>query len=278
MLIQDYLIYKLYIEFVTRRALLKNNGPPLQFMSSKIEDLMFRTTFDPLTGEGDVIVNISLIDEKDLTDVVNIFKMAIMSGLSASPYVKLFHENEEIGDIVVEKGKVGIATVCSITIDGVLLKAGIPVNPILGGIVQIKKGTPVRFTDILMYASTTIDPLDVFVSQKQTSIIQLLETGSGNILVNLREAPMAARNDIERTLSDMMDAGFSGILEVSEPNTRILDVPVKRDYLGIAVIGGTNPMAVVQEYGIPIQINAMSTMINIDNLIHINEIAAAIGK
>ena len=263
---------------MTRDPLLEKNDHPIQFISSKIEDLMFKTTFDPVTGEGDVIVNISLIDENDLNDVIKIFKMAIMSGLSVSPYAKLLHEGDEIGDIVIEKGKVGIATVCSITIDGVLLKAGIPVNPTLGGIAQIKKGTPVRFTDILMYASTTIDPLDVLMSQKQTSITQLLRTGSGNILANLREAPMAARNDIERTLSDLMNAGFSGILEVSEPNTRILDVPVERDHLGIAVIGGTNPMAAVQEQGIPIQINAMSTTIGIDKLIHISEIAAATWK
>ncbi|HJH30779.1 MAG TPA: DUF128 domain-containing protein [Methanosarcinaceae archaeon] len=275
---QDYLIYKLYLEFVTPDTLLNINNSPIQFISSKIEDLMFKTTFDPLTGEGDVIVNVSLINEKDLSDVVKIYKMAIMGGLSVSPYAKLLHRGDEIGDIVIEKGNVGIATVCSITIDGVLLKAGIPLNPILGGIAQIKKGAPVRFTDTLMYASTTIDPLDVFMSQKQTSIIQLLETGSGNILANLREAPMAARNDIERTLSDMMDAGFSGILEVSEPNTRILDVPVERDHLGIAVIGGTNPMASVREYGIPIQNNSMFTMININDLIHISEIAAATWK
>jgi len=275
---QDYLIYKLYLGFVTLDTLIEKNNKSIQFISSKIEDLMFKTTFDPLTGEGDVIVNISLIDEKDLHDVVKLFKMAIMSGLSVSPYAKLLHEDDEIGDMVIEKGKVGIATVCSITIDGVLLKAGIPLNPILGGIAQIKNGAPVRFTDILMYASTTIDPLDVLMSQKQTSIVQLLETGSGNILANLREAPMAARNDIERILSDMMDAGFRGILEVSEPNTRILDVPVERDHLGIAVIGGTNPMAAVQEYGIPIQINAMSTTISIDKLIHISEIAAATWK
>lgn len=256
----------------------KKNGFPIQFTSSKIEDLMFKTTFDPLTGEGDVIVNISLIDENDLSDVIKIFKMAIMGGLSVSPHAKLLHKGDEIGGIVIEKGKVGIATMCSVTIDGVLLKAGIPLNPILGGIAQIKKGVPVRFTDILMYASTTIDPLDVLMSQNQTSITQLLETGSGNILANLREAPMAARDDIDRTLLDMMDAGFSGILEVSEPNTRILDVPVERDHLGIAVIGGTNPIAFVREHGISIQNNSMTTMINISDLIHISEITAATWK
>ena len=233
---------------------------------------MFKTTFDPGTGEGDVIVNVSFFDENTRDDVFEIFKMVLTSGLSVNSYVKILDQGDAIGETIVEKGKIGIATVCSITIDGVLLKAGIPIKPKLGGIVQIKNGDPVRFTDVLTYASTTIDPLEVLMSQKLTSITRVLSTNNGNILANLREGPMAARNDIERILSDLVDAGLSGILEVSEPNTRILDVPVERDHLGIVLIGGTNPMAAVQEYGIPIHTNAMSTLIDIGELSHIDEV------
>lgn len=248
------------------------NNSSIQFTQSTIEDLIFKTTFDPKTGEGNIIVNISLIDESSLDDVSRIFKMVITSGLSVSPYIKIFHEGDVIGNLEIEKGKIGIATVCSITIDGILLKAGIPIKPKFGGIVQIKDGTSVRFTDVLTYASTTIDPLEILMSQELTSVTQTIRTSNGNILANLREAPMAARDDIERTLSNAVDAGFSGILEVSEPNTRILNVPVERDHLGIVVIGGTNPMAAVQEHGIPIQTNAMSTLININELDFIDEV------
>lgn len=252
---------------------MQKNNSNIQFTSATIEDLMFKTTFNPNTGEGDVIVNVSFIDENAWDDVYEIFKMVLTSGLSVSPYVKILHQGDLIRDTVVDKGKIGIATVCSITIDGILLKAGIPIKPKLGGIVQIKDGNPVRFTDVLTYVSTTIDPLEVLMSQKLTSITQVLRTSNGNILANLRECPMAARDYIERTLSDLVDVGFSGILEVSEPNTSILDVPVERDHLGIVVIGGTNPMAAVQEHGIPIHTNAMSTLIDIGELTHIEEVA-----
>jgi repressor of nif and glnA expression len=154
-----------------------------------------------------------------------------------------------------------------------LLKKGVLENPRFGGLVEIKNGTALRFTNVLTYHSTTIDPLEVLMSQEITSVTEMLKTGSGKILANLREAPMAARDDIDRILSDMMDAGITGILEVGEPNTRILDVPVERDHLGIVVIGGTNPMAIVQEHGIDIKTNAMSTVVDIKELRHINEYA-----
>jgi Uncharacterized protein conserved in archaea len=251
-------------------SLQRNNR--IQFTSSKIEDLMFRTTFNPKTMEGDVIVNLSLINKSDFDDVLKIFSMAINSGLSVSPLLKILHEGDSIGDHKISENEVGFATVCSITIDGLLLKAGVMVKPRFGGLVEIRDGEPIRFTNVLTYQSTTIDPLEVLMSQELTSVMSMLKTGSGKILANLREAPMVARDTIDSTLSDMVDAGINGILEVGEPNTRILDVPVERDHLGIVVIGGTNPMAIVQEHGIPIRTNAMSTLIDINKLSHINDI------
>jgi repressor of nif and glnA expression len=100
----------------------------------------------------------------------------------------------------------------------------------------------------------------------------MISTGSGKILANLREVPIAARYDIDHVLSDIMDAGLSGILEVGEPNRKILDVPVERDHLGIVVIGGTNPMAIVREHGIPIETNAMSTVVDITEMSDIKDI------
>src|SRR3972149_11456689 len=99
-----------------------------------------------------------------------------------------------------------------------MAEGGIPVKPKFGGVVEIHDGSPLRFTDILTYDSTTIDPLDVLMSQELTSVTEMVKTGSGKILANLREAPMAARDKIEQILDSIVAAGFSCILEVGEPN------------------------------------------------------------
>ncbi len=256
----------------TVRGVSLQKNSRIQFTSAKIEDLMFRTTFDPRTRQGDVIINLSLISSKDYDDVIKIFSMAMNSGLTVSPMIKVFREGDAIGNIIIGKNEVGFATVCSITIDGILLKSGVMIKPKFGGLVEIREGLPVRFTNVLTYQSTTIDPLEVLMSQELTSVMEMLRTGTGKILANLREAPMIARDIIDSTLSDMVEAGITGILEVGEPNTRILDIPVERDHLGIVVIGGTNPMAIVQEHGIPIRTNAMSTLMSFSEMKHIREL------
>lgn len=242
------------------------------FINSRIESLMYEVSFDPLERKGKIVANISIIDENDLPDVIGFFRKAMHSGLSVSPYIKIIHPDDKTVPVRIDKGKIGLATACSITIDGVLLKAGIPVKPKFGGVVEIHDGVPLRFTDILTYESTTIDPLDALMSQELTSVTEMVNTGSGKILANLREAPMAARDRIEHVLDALVGAGFSCILEVGEPNSDILGVQVGKDKLGIAVIGGTNPMALVQEHDINIDTQEMSILLDIGEMVHIDEL------
>lgn len=238
----------------------------ITFTISRIEELIYGVTFDPATKRGKVIVNLSLVKKEDLDRVLEIFSQVMYSGIAVSPLIKIVDEGETSGDLVIEKGKVGILTICSITIDGVLLKAGIPSKLKCGGIVQVRDREPIRFTDLLMYVSTTLDPLEVFTSKNYTSVLQVITTGSGKILANLREVPMSAREDVEGILEDLVAADFKGVLAVGEPNTPLLDVPVGRDRVGIALIGGHNLVAAGIESDIEIQSKAISHLIEVSEM------------
>ena len=262
----------MWIIYLSRTVIIRTEMAEIMFIITRIESLMYEVTFDPVERRGKIIANVSIVNESDFKSVLDLFRQAMHSGLSVSPYIKIIKAGEEAGDVGIEKGKIGIATACSITIDGVLLKAGIPVKPRFGGVVEIHDGQPLRFTDILTYDCTTIDPLDVLMSQDLTSVTEMIKTGSGKILANLREAPMAARDRIEERLDALVEAGFACILEVGEPNSDILGIQVGRDRMGVAVIGGTNPMAYVQEQGIDISTQEMSQLLDIEDMSHIDEI------
>jgi repressor of nif and glnA expression len=127
---------------------------------------------------------------------------------------------------------------------------------------------PVRFTEILRYDATTLDPLDVLMSQELTSVLEMINTGSGKVLASVREVPMAAKNHLENLLSDLMEAEFKGVLEVGEPNSDLLEMPVSRGHIGVAIIGGINSMAAVRESGVEIQTHAISGLTDIRDMNH----------
>lgn len=240
----------------------------LKFMSSRIEELIYGITFDPHTGAGTVAFNTSFVPSADLGQALQLFKLAYASGLDVAPFLKIAKAGESFQEIDVPAGFSGIFTVCSITIDGVLLKAGIPVNPICGGIVQVVDKKPVRFTEALRYDSTTLDPHDVLLSQELTSVLEMIHSGSGKVLASVREVPMVAKNHLESLLSELIEAGFKGVLEVGEPNTDLLEMPVSRGHIGIAIIGGMNAMAAVKESGLDIRTKAISGLTDIEYMGH----------
>lgn len=240
---------------------MKSSGP-LVFTLSRIENLMHQVSFDPVKMTGKIITNTSLVEKQYLNEALAVFYDIIQSGLSVSPLIMLGEEN----------GQIKIKTACSLTISGVLLKSGIPVRPKGGGLIEVIEREPIRFTDMLMYWATTIDPIDVLTSQELTDITGMMRTGNGRILGNLQEAPMLARERIEEVLELLTSAEFTGVLELSEPNMNVLGVSVERDHVGIALVGGTNLVAAAQECGIHIKHESISGLTDVALMRHIEEL------
>lgn len=223
---------------------------------------MHQVSFDPVEMKGKVITNTSLVEKERLNETLAVFYDTIQSGLSVSPLIMLAEE----------KRLVRIKTACSLTIGGVLLKYGIPVRPKGGGLIEVVEREPTRFTDMLMYWATTIDPIDVLTAQGLTDIMGMMRTGNGRILGNIHEAPMLARDRIEEVLDLLSAAEFTGVLELGEPNMNVLGVSVERDHVGIALVGGTNLMAAAQEYGIKISHESISDLTDVAEMKHIDDL------
>lgn len=240
--------------------------PPLKFVNHNIEDYAIQVTFDPVEGTGKIVYNLSLIKNEDLEFAISILKDANKTGVSVSGLVKFFASGQKITDFTVPKGCTGICTMCSITFDGLLIRRGIPVNPIGGGVVEIENRIPIRFTHIILYEHTTIDPLQVLISQKTTSVTNVMRQGSGHILANIREFHMEAEPLVGQVLDELSSSSYSGILEVGMPNVSLLGVPVNPQYIAIAAVGGTNPMAAIREGDRWVQTQAMKGLMDIEDM------------
>jgi repressor of nif and glnA expression len=241
-------------------------GDRMGFIITRIEKLIYDTTFDLKTGQGSVIINTSIIDKKDIDETIEIMDHAINGGYSFSPYIKIMEEETVTSDINIPEGKIGIATMCSITIDGILLKNGIPVTPKYGGLLDVKNRKPTGFEDIIVYNGTSIDPMRIFISKKMTNVLDAIDTGSGRLLANLREIPMSSVQEAKSVLKSAMSAGITDITEIGEPGKSVLNAPVDSGKVGVVVYAGTNIMAAVEESGINVTTFPISTVIDFKEL------------
>ena len=191
---------------------------------------------------------------------------AFAEGLCVSDLVAVDREGERLGEVTVPQGKVGLATVCSIVVNGSLLKAGVPIDSRFGGILQVRNHQPLRFVELIHYAGSSVDPSEVFIKAGMTSVTGVATSGNGKILANFREIPALCRPMAEMVIGKLKEMGLGGVLLTGNTSETVCEIPVELNRVGMVLLGGLNPVAAAEEAGIETENQAMSTVIEYENL------------
>jgi len=232
------------------------------FVLDKIELLAFRTSFDFRTGTGMVPVNVSFFPKDKFHSALGKMKKAYIEGLCVSDRVLIADEGEKIGEVLVPEGRTGMATVCSLVINGCLLKAGIPIDSKFGGVLQMRNNQPLRFVDLIYYSGSTVDPSEVFIRAGMTDVRNLIVGGEGKVLANFRELPAHCLTLTEEIIEQLREAGISGLIMMGNPSEEICGISVSLNRVGMILLGGLTPVAAAQEAGIEVESRAMSTLLD----------------
>ena len=242
-------------------------GDKVGFVASKIELLAYQTEFDIAKRKGKIPVNVSFFPERQFKRAIEAMKGAFQAGICVSDLVAVAHRDEKLGEIVVPQGKIGLATVCSIMINGALLKAGVPMDSKFGGILQIKSHKPLRFVELIQYSGSSLDPSEIYIASRMTSVNQVVREGQGKILANFREIPAMCRPLAEMVVGNLTRAGLAGLLAVGEVSQPLCEVPVELNKVGMILTGGLNPVAAAVEAGIAVENRAMTAIVDYEDLI-----------
>jgi hypothetical protein len=253
---------------------LKNALAPEQigFVIERINLLAYQTSFDPRTRTGQVPINTSLFSTDRFREALEAMKEAFAGGFCVSDLVAMAHAGEKLGDVVIPEGQVGFATMCSAIINGVLLKAGVPMDSRFGGIMEVRNGEPRRFVAIINYAGTSLDPSEAYIRARMTSVRRAAATGTGRILANFREIPAPSRLMVEAIVADLKRSGIGGVLLVGEASEPLCQMPVALNKIGMVLLGGLNPVAAAEEAGIEAENISESGTIDFRELVSYREL------
>ncbi|MDA8123566.1 MAG: NrpR regulatory domain-containing protein [Deltaproteobacteria bacterium] len=242
------------------------------FAISRIEILAFRTSLDLDKRQGLIPVNVSFFPRKSFKKALELMKPAFGKGLCVSELVACADEGERIGELPVPMGYTGFATVCSIVVNGILLKNGVPMDSRFGGILQVKDGKPLRFAELIHYSGSSLDPSEVFIRGRMTSVRQAVDQGEGKILANFREIPVPALKLVDHLIVSLRNAGIGGVLAIGEIGEPICQIPVDVNRVGMILYGGLNPVACAHETGVEVENRAMSTVMEYQELQNFGEL------
>jgi len=242
------------------------------FTLSRIETLAFRTNIDLDKRAGFVPVNVSFFHNEDFGKALRIMMPIFRAGLCASDLVAVASEGEAIGDLVVPEGKTAFGTVCSVVVNGALLKAGVPIDSKFGGVLQMRNQCPLRFVELIHYAGSSLDPSEMFIRANMTSVTRAAKDGDGEILANYREIPAICRSLADEVAAKLKEAGLGGILLMGNVSEPVCEIPIELNRIGVVLIGGLNPVAAAAEAGISSENRAMSTVVDYQKLVKVFEV------
>jgi len=243
----------------------------LGLVAARIDALAYRMGFSVTSGRGTIVVNTALIRRSYLERAIEEANHAVRARVSLGDRILVTREGETIGDLRVPRDHMAIGTVCSVTWTGILMKFGIPVTSRFGGLLEIRDGRPLRFTELIEYAGSTLDPLEVFIGARMTSVRQCARTGNGVIGAGFREVPALALNDVQTVRQLTQRYGLGDILAVGRPNQPLLGIPVGEGRVGIVVAAGLNPIAAMLEAGADVTIQSLAGLVDYGMTVNLQE-------
>jgi repressor of nif and glnA expression len=250
------------------------------FVSARIDRLSFQMNFDLIRRAGTVVANLTIVEPHVLRECLDDVVLVFDKGYAMGTQVALLAPGEALGETMVPKGYVGLCTVCSVTLNGVLLNHGVPVRSPYSGLLELRDGNAMRFAELISYEGTSLDPLAMFIRGGMTNYLGAIHEGTGLIGAGFREIPAESHEMVAGLAAKLDTVGMGAFMSIGCPGQMLLNLPVREGCCGMVVIGGLNPVSIMVERGFRIRPTALAGLIEYHRLHHYSELPdklAALG-
>ena len=229
--------------------------PKIPFLLSNTWNLIQQVNFDVEKRKGDIIANVSYIDKDDLDKSLEIME----DTYNSNP--KFINPYYQVLDHPADDNKIGIATTCSLSIDGILIDNGIMSNPRYGGLLELTE--PPLFIDLISYNGSTEDPHKIFLAKNMTSISGGI--GPNKILASFKEIPHISRDYAVYLLEILKNIGFS-IYKIGKPREVTYNAKADNYNFGVVTGSGLNSIGAVKEKGIDVEVKAIEKLMPFEKM------------
>jgi hypothetical protein len=126
--------------------------------------------------------------------------------------------------------------------------------------------------ELIQYSGSSLDPSEIYIASKMTSVGQVTRKGEGRILANFREIPAICQPGAEKVVAVLKEADLGGVLMMGEVSKSVCEVPVELNKVGMVLTGGLNSVAAAVESGIQVENHAMGTVMEYQDLVKFRDL------
>jgi repressor of nif and glnA expression len=143
---------------------------------------------------------------------------------------------------------------------------------------ELRDGKATRFVEIIRYDGTSIDPLEVFIRSRMTDYHGAIRDGNGLIGASFREIPADSRELVVHLAERLEGIGLGAFVKIGASGQPVLGCPVSEGRIGTVVVGGLNPIAILEESGYRVESRALSGMLEYNRLFPYVEFPATLKR
>jgi hypothetical protein len=160
-----------------------------------------------------------------------------------------------------------------VALNGALLKNGVPMASKFSAILEIKNNQPLRFVELIEYAGCSLDPSEVFMRARMTSVNEVARTGQGRILATFREVPAICRATADEVMTRLKSFGVGGLVATGAGGSTLCGIRVEPGQAGVVLVNGLNPVAAAAEAGFEAENYGMCTTMEYRDLVKFSELS-----
>ena len=228
-------------------------------------------TFDLYRMKGTVPVNIAMIDKDKMEDALAIIDRLAHSKLVVSDLILICDEEEMVGDIVIQEGKVGVVTLSTTIYDVIARNINVILEPYAAGLLHYSDFRPEGLVELISYGGTTISPGLLFIKGGYTSVLNAMRTGNGYVVSDIRNASPHMIKLVERELFLAEARGISNAIATLYPRRIPFDLLIDRK-VKLVFPTGLNYFAPLQEAGFDPEMRINETLIEFSKLKPVEDI------
>lgn len=247
-------------------------------ISAKIDQMVYRLNFNLNERRGKVAVNTAIFAPEILRQNLPDFRRAFRYGFDTGNLACIIRGYENDDGMNIPSGKVGLCTVCTFTINGVMLQHGIPAFSRFGGLLEVRAGKARRFTETIDYECTTIDPLEIFIRSGMTDYLGAVCTGNGLIGADMCEFPAESRQTVLHLARMLEEIGMGTFIEIGLSGEPVMGIQISPGRFGAVITGGLNPAAAIAERGYHAEYHTLTGLVEYSRLRPAQELADNITK
>jgi hypothetical protein len=105
-----------------------------------------------------------------------------------------------------------------------------------------------------------------------TDYVGSVKTGNGRIGASFREFPSESRDIVEDLAYKLKVVGLGGFMLIGRAGQALLEIPVSEGRVGAIVIGGLNPVSILEETGVRVYSRALAGLIEFSRLFYYEEL------